>query len=278
MMLLAPLACALLAVSSVSAATLRGQVPPNHLLREYWLAGPSGRVVAYPANLTQSTTSDGLVDRHGSSHYEAFIKRDGSWSLELPDPAPRESEAELTKQVTKEDGSVETVSIPSQPETYLLKFRVRGLQFRQFRVDVRPPKREGQGAVLAVRAHNPVYPIASAVYLSNPEPLPLIEGPHTLSTFFHSVQDFNAVNYLWMTLKSPMILMALGAWALTSFMPKLTASLEPEEVAQAQQAQSQMLGRLQPGDLKGAAAAVAGGSNGASGVQARGGNQATKRK
>lgn len=45
-----------------------------------------------------------------------------------------------------------------------------------------------------------------------------------MPTFFHSVQDFNAVNYLWMTLKSPMILMALGAWVLTSLLPKLTVS------------------------------------------------------
>lgn len=126
-----------------------------------------------------------------------------------------------------------------------------------------------------------------------------------MPTFFHSVQDFNALNYLWMTLKSPMILMALGAWALTSFLPKLTvsidssrlrtshqvlltlpfdactliqASLEPEEAAQLSQAQSEMMGKIQSGDYKGAVSAAASGGNGATGAQVGAGSQAKKRK
>lgn len=150
-----PLTIVLLLVSSSSAATLRGQIPPNHLLREYWLAGPSGRVVAYPANLTSTPQSDKLVDKHGSGHYEAFIKRDGSWALELPDPVAESNSEQTTREVTREDGTVETITLPPKPDTYLLRFRVRGLQFKQFRVDVRPPKREGQAPAFSVRVHNP---------------------------------------------------------------------------------------------------------------------------
>lgn len=68
------------------------------------------------------------------------------------------------------------------------------------------------------------YPISSALYLSKPEPLPLVEGPSAAPSYFHSVQDFNALNYLIMTLKSPMILMAVGAWAMVTLLPKLTVS------------------------------------------------------
>lgn len=77
-----------------------------------------------------------------------------------------------------------------------------------------------------------------------------------------------------MTLKSPIILMSLGAWAMVSLMPKLMANLDPEEAAQMAKNQAQMADRmaaLQSGDWKGivgdspserapAAAAAAGGS------------------
>lgn len=45
-----------------------------------------------------------------------------------------------------------------------------------------------------------------------------------MPTYFHSVQEFNALNYLWQTVSSPMILIALGAWAMVSLLPKLTVS------------------------------------------------------
>ena len=140
--------------TSALAVTLRGQIPPHNLLREYWLAGPSGRVVAFSANLSDTTSPS--LDR--PTRFETFIKRDGTWSLDLPEPSSTGLPVETREEtITAEDGSVttRTVNVPQKPDTYLLKFRIRGLQFRQFRVDVRPPRREGQQAQITVRAHNP---------------------------------------------------------------------------------------------------------------------------
>lgn len=137
---------ALLSATCAQAATLRGQIPSTQLLREYWLAGPSGSVVAYAANLTEHRT----VTSEPAS-YRTFIKRDGSWALELPEPVAAADDQE----VVTEEGVTRAVSPPADPFTYLLKFRVRGLQFRDFRVDVRPSKRQGQPAAIAVRAYDP---------------------------------------------------------------------------------------------------------------------------
>lgn len=137
---------ALLSATCAQAATLRGQIPSTQLLREYWLAGPSGSVVAYAANLTEHRT----VTSEPAS-YRTFIKRDGSWALELPEPIASADDQE----VVTEEGVTRAVSPPADPYTYLLKFRVRGLQFRDFRVDVRPSKRQGQPAAIAVRAYDP---------------------------------------------------------------------------------------------------------------------------
>lgn len=134
------------AASSALGVTLRGQIASHNLLREYWLAGPSGRVVAFAANLTD--------DNAASTRFETFIKRDGSWSIELPEPSSTGLPVE-TREETAEDGTTKTISLPANPDTYLLKYRIRGLQFRQFRVDVRPARKEAQPAQISVRAHNP---------------------------------------------------------------------------------------------------------------------------
>lgn len=76
-----------------------------------------------------------------------------------------------------------------------------------------------------------IYPISSALYLQNPLPLPLVDSAQTAPTYFQSIQDFNALNYLFMTLKSPMILMAVGAFFLVSVLPKLTVSKINKEAA-----------------------------------------------
>lgn len=68
------------------------------------------------------------------------------------------------------------------------------------------------------------YPISSALYLSDVAQLPLLDYPLGTYSYFQSIQDFNALNYLWMTLKSPMILMALGAFAMVSLLPKMMVS------------------------------------------------------
>lgn len=109
-----------------------------------------------------------------------------------------------------------------------------------------------QGAHLACHSCR-LHPISASLYLSDPLPSPFMPSPHHVLTYHHSIQDFNALNYLWMTLKSPVILMSLGAWAMVSLMPKLMASLDPEEQAQMARNQAQMADRmsaLQSGDWK----------------------------
>lgn len=111
-----------------------------------------------------------------------------------------------------------------------------------------------------------------------------MSAPQAVHTYFASVQDFNALHYLVQTLKSPMILMALGAWAMVSLMPKLMANLDPEEAAQMQRTQTQMANRmtaLQSGDWKSVVESGSGsaeGKKGASGVSVGSGGAAKKRK
>ncbi|CAO1616193.1 unnamed protein product [Sympodiomycopsis kandeliae] len=217
-------------LQSVEAATLKGLVGTNHILQDFFYAGPISKVVAHSVNTTRS--------------YETFIKKDGSFLLDLPDPIRQDVPAE-------EEGSP---AVRAASDVYLLKFNVRALQFDQYRIDVRPAKKAGQPPVIAIRPHNPLLPLSSATYLSDPLPSPFIVTPKQVFSYFHSIQDFNALNYLWMTLKSPVILMSLGAWAMVSLMPKLMASLDPEEQAQMARNQAQMadkMAALQSGDWKG---------------------------
>ena len=133
---LALIACLLLTAHSTSAVTLRGQVGTNHVLREFFYVGPAANVIAYSLNSTEGTQP---------TKYSSFIKRDGAFLLELPDPV-----------ATSEPDSGETASVPpSKSDVYLLKFHVRALQFDQYRVDVRPAKKSGQQPVVSIRPHNP---------------------------------------------------------------------------------------------------------------------------
>lgn len=105
------------------------------MLREFFYAGPSANVVALPVN------TSGTAD----IKYDAFIKRDGSFLLELPDPVA----------VSVEETPEGETPPPPASDVYLLKFHVRALQFDQFRVDVRPARRAGQAPVISIRPHNP---------------------------------------------------------------------------------------------------------------------------
>lgn len=130
------LACLFLTAQFASAVTLRGQVGTNHVLREFFYVGPAANVIAYSLNNTEGTAP---------TKYSSFIKRDGAFLLELPDP--------VAWPVTD---SEETATVnPSKSDVYLLKFHVRALQFDQYRVDVRPARKSGQQPVISIRPHNP---------------------------------------------------------------------------------------------------------------------------
>ncbi|PWN22980.1 hypothetical protein BCV69DRAFT_310479 [Microstroma glucosiphilum] len=261
--------------TTADAATLRGTVQTNHIVREFSLVGPDAKVVAYSLNDTSAP------------RYEARIKRDGSWQLDLPDPAPYVEPAVVPAE--KEEGAGEPVaSGPPKSDVYLLKYKLRGLRMDQYRLDVRPSKKPGQPPLLFARKYDPTYPISSALYLSDVAQLPLLDYPLGTHSYFQSVQDFNALNYLWMTIKSPMILMALGAFVLVSLLPKMMATLDPEDAAEMKESQKAMADRmaaLQSGDWKaaldsGAPVAVPAGKSGgpgATGAQAGGGSKARKR-
>jgi hypothetical protein len=141
LLIVAAVALAALAMTA-DAATLRGTVQTNHILREFSLVGPEAKVVAYSLNDTSAP------------RYEARIKRDGSWQLDLPDPAPYvEPEA---VPATSENGAVEpVVSGPPKSDVYLLKYKLRGVRMDQYRIDVRPSKKAGQSPLFFARKHDP---------------------------------------------------------------------------------------------------------------------------
>lgn len=138
------LATLLYITSSVSAVALRGSIQPNQVLREFSRVGPGAKVTAYPLNVTGPSDT---------TAYSTFIKSDGSWSIDLPDPAFQPEAAVQVSDATTH----ESQSAPVQPKSdvYLLKITARALTFRQYRVDVRPAKREGQPSQITVRLHNP---------------------------------------------------------------------------------------------------------------------------
>lgn len=146
-LLLLPL---LLAAPGSHAVTLRGQVQPNHILRDFFLVGPNAKVIAYPANTTA-----------GVEKYEAYIRKDGSWNIELPDPAfGAEPAVSAAPADGVEDAAAETPRAQQSPapprsDVYLLKYSARALTFPDYRVDVRPPKRAGMQPSISVRIHNP---------------------------------------------------------------------------------------------------------------------------
>lgn len=139
--IVAAVALAALATTA-DAATLRGTVQTNHILREFSLVGPDAKVVAYSLNDTSAP------------RYEARIKRDGSWQLDLPDPAPY-VEPEVAP-ATSEDGAGElVVSGPPKSDVYLLKYKLRGVRMDQYRLDVRPSKKPGQAPLFFARKYDP---------------------------------------------------------------------------------------------------------------------------
>lgn len=136
----------LLLASPASAVTLRGQVGTNHVLREFFFVGPGAHVTAEAVNASDIAPAGTI--------FKSFIRRDGSFGLELPDPEAIEA-APPVAAPTEEGAAAVAASPPMPSQVYLLKLHVRALHFDQYRVDVRPAKRSGQPPVISIRPHNP---------------------------------------------------------------------------------------------------------------------------